>query len=73
MQEDDDRIAHLEAELKLLREACDRVMAAYDRQAVALFEMRKGLGAIADGSADPRDTARRLLKDGWDRVHAGRL
>jgi hypothetical protein len=67
MQEDDDQIARLQAELHHFREACDRVMAVFDQQAVALFEMRRGFGGDRrrqDGSADPRDTARRLLKEG---------
>jgi hypothetical protein len=67
-----ERIAELEAELESSKEACRRVLKQYDQQAVALFEMRKALGEIANGDEDARAVARRMLDENWLRVHGGR-
>jgi hypothetical protein len=67
-----ERIAELEAELESSKEACRRVMNQYDKQAVALFEMRKALGEIANGDEDAQAIARRMLEENWLRVHGGR-
>jgi hypothetical protein len=67
-----ERIAELEAELESSKEACRRVLKQYDQQAVALFEMRKALGEIANGGEDARAVARRMLEENWLRVHGGR-
>jgi hypothetical protein len=67
-----ERIAELEAELESSKEACRRVLKQYDQQAVALFEMRKALGEIANGDEDARAVARRMLEENWLRVNRGR-
>jgi hypothetical protein len=67
-----ERIAELEAELESSKEACRRVLHQYDQQAVALFEMRRALGEIANGDEDAPAIARRMLEENWLRVHGGR-
>jgi hypothetical protein len=67
-----ERIAELEAELESSKEACRKVMKQYDQQAVALFQMRRALGEIANGDEDAQAIARRMLEENWLRVHGGR-